>query len=76
MIAKPIDSELLGKCDLFVAHFPEAKIIEAQLRRKMRLIMAVEQRLGHGDVRPLGEAFTPPEVVFGNRVELRQIEGY
>ena len=40
-----------------------AQIVETEVGRNMRLVMAVEQRLSLRHVRPFSEAFSPPAVV-------------
>jgi len=51
-----------------------AQIVTTELARRVRLIVVGEARLRSHDVAPLGEAFTPPAVVFRDRMVLRQVE--
>src|SRR5262245_53048119 len=59
---------------LRLAHLWRTQVVEAEVRRQMRLIVAVEERPRLRGVRPLGEASAPPAVVLRNRIELRQVE--
>jgi hypothetical protein len=40
----------------------------------MGLRVATEQRARFDDIRPLGKSLTPPFVVLGNRVKLREVQ--
>src|SRR5450432_921633 len=68
-----------GKAGLFCQrHLPllnlrDSQIVETELRGKPRLIVADELRNRLGDVGPLGEAVSPPFVVFVNGMKLRKI---
>ena len=59
---------------LMGTHFWHPKVVKPEIRWQMRLWMATKQRFGSSDVGPLGEPGTPPFVILGNRVELRQVE--
>ena len=54
-------------------HVREVVVADVAMRRA-RLVMAREPRHGLPRVGPFGEAFAPPFVVLGERVELRQVE--
>ena len=59
---------------LLLAALRHSQVIEAEVSGNMRLIVPRIQRSRLGDVRPFGEAVTPPFVVFRDRMELRQVE--
>lgn len=58
---------------LAIQHLGQAKIIETQLTGEVGLVMTAELRPGFADVRPLGKALAPPEIVLTNGMELREI---
>src|SRR4030095_9489479 len=72
VIAKPIDAILPGQGDLFVTYFAQSKVVEPQVRRQMRLVVALKQRLCLRDIRPLRESLSPPSIVFCGWVKLGQ----
>src|SRR6185312_2684162 len=74
METEPRDSVVPSQFGLPPHHTRHAKVIEAEFSGQPRLIMAYELRGGLGYIGPLGEASTPPFIVFANRVELWQIE--
>ena len=67
----------VGACQLGLrlARLGEPEVVEAEARRQARLVVAVEEGPRVRDVAPLREAFAPPDVVLGNRVELGEVEG-
>ncbi len=75
VVAETADTGLASQLDLAALHLLETEIVEAELARKARLIVTVEQGLRLARVRPLGEALAPETIVLRGRVELRQIEG-
>src|SRR6476661_6929062 len=75
MEAKPEDSIFHGELRLAAKVFHQPKVVEAKLPRQPGLIVADKSRRGFGDVRPFGEALTPPLVILRRRVKLRKILG-
>ena len=57
------------------ARLGQAEVVEAQVGRDVRLIVAGKQRCSARDVGPFGEAPAPPLVVLRSGVKLRQVEG-
>lgn len=76
VVAEGADAVLGSKGRLRLAGLWEAEIIEAEVRREVRLIVAGEQRPAANDLRPLGETLAPPLIVLRDRVELGQVERY
>ena len=74
VIAEPVQPVEPGQLDLPALHVGQPEVVEPELAGQMRLIVAGELRLAAGDVGPLGESLSPPLVVLGDRVELRQVE--
>jgi hypothetical protein len=73
-VAEPLHAVAIGEIRLRLPNFGHTEIAEAQVGREPRLVVAVEESAGAGDIRPLREARPPPVVVFRSRVELREIE--
>ena len=59
---------------LRLPRFRHPEVVVAEVGRQVRLIVAGKERPGLADVRPLGETLAPPDVIFRNRMKLRQIE--
>jgi len=51
----------------------QAQIVEAEIGRKVRLGVALEERLRLCDVRPLCETFAPPGIVLCRGMKLREV---
>ena len=75
VVAEAVDAVLPGEVGLGLARLGQAQVVEAEVRRQLRLVVAPEQRLGLGDVGPLRESLPPPFVVLGDGVELGEVEG-
>ena len=75
IITKTVDAVFARQIGLGLAGFWQAQIVKAQISRELRLIMSFERWLRLGDIRPLGETFAPPRVVFRDRMKLREIKG-
>src|SRR5580698_2701640 len=69
------DAVALCQIGLGLPHFTHSQIVEAEVGRKVRLNVTSKQRPCLGDIRPFGEARSPPLVVLWNRMELREIVG-
>ena len=50
------------------------QIVEAKVRGNMRLVVSPKIRPRRSDASPFGKSLSPPGIVFGNGMELRQIE--
>src|SRR5713101_3202422 len=74
IVAEARDPMGPGQVRLGLPCLRDAQIVEAEIRRQMRLVVSLEERLGLDDVSPLREARAPPLVVLGDRVILRQVE--
>src|ERR1035441_7933119 len=75
IVAKSMNPILARQRGLRLAGFRHAQVIEAEVRWKLRLIMALEERTGLGNVDPLRKSLSPPGVVFRNGVILRKVKG-
>ena len=75
VVAEAADAVLPRQRRLRGARLGQAQVVEAELARQVRLVMALVERPRLGDVAPLGEALAPPGVVLRDRVELRQHDG-
>ena len=73
IVAEALNAGLAGQRCLLLAHLRQAQVVEAQVGRDARLVMAAEQRLGLGNISPLGESFSPPFVIFWDGVVLWKI---
>ena len=69
------NSILLGDVDLLGQNFRNPQVVEALISGKTRLVMPDESRSRFGDVPPFGKVFTPPAIIFGNGMKLRQVKG-
>ena len=52
----------------------DAKIIESQICGYVRLIMTSVVRPCLGDIIPVGKSLSPPSIIFGNGMKLRQVK--
>ena len=68
---QPVGARHLG---LLAAGFVEPQIVKAERAGQTRLVVPVEEGRCLGDVLPVGEAGSPPPIVFRDRMELRQVE--
>jgi len=69
-----VNAVLAGERRLCSARFRHTEIVEAEIGRQVRLVVAGEERTGASDAAPFGESVAPPRVVFGDRMELREVE--
>src|SRR4051794_27505388 len=76
VITKAIYSMLFCKSCLCNACFFETKVIEAEVRRQMRLIVIFKQCLSLYYIRPFCKTFTPPFIIFRYWMKLRKVNGY
>ena len=74
VIAEAVDAVAAGQFELRIGGVGQAQVVVAQAGGPARLQVAFKQGFCGCDVGPFGEAFTPPFVVFRNRMELRQVE--
>ena len=58
---------------LLLTYFRHPEIIIAKVGGDMGLIVPPEQRLCFTDISPFGKSFSPPFIVFRDRVKLWQI---
>ena len=65
----------LGHLGLSPDHVGVEQIVESEIARNARLKMVLEARQAAREICPFGETLAPPFVVFGDRVELREIIG-
>src|ERR1700722_5641364 len=74
-IAEPFDA--VARCDrgLSRSGLGQSEIVIAKVGRKVGLVMSIEQWPRRYHVGPLGKPAAPPLVVFGDRMELGQVEG-
>src|SRR5262249_39876632 len=73
-VTKALDTVFSGQLRLGRPDLREAEVVEAQVRRQVRLVMSAKQGPRPRHVGPLREAFPPPLVVLRNGMELRQIK--
>ena len=71
--AESMDARCFGQFGLPPHDIDIAKVVEAEIAGHPRLIVTDETRLPAHEIAPLGEAATPPSVIFRDRVELREI---
>ena len=72
VVAEAVDAVLACQIRLLLPYFRKAKVVVAEVCWEMGLIMASEKRLGLCNVTPFGEAWSPPLVVCGDWVKLRE----
>src|SRR5262249_14439942 len=73
-IAKCLDAVTLSEVGLCCTRLGQPQIVEPELAREIRLHVTAEQGSRPRDVRPFCEPRTPPRIVLGYRVELREVE--
>jgi hypothetical protein len=73
-VAERLNAVRAGEFRLLLAHLRDAKVVVAEHGRSPWLLVPLEERPRLDDVRPLGEPWPPPCIVFVYRVELWQIE--
>ena len=64
----------LGQFRLVLAGFRDTQIVESKVRRRVRLLMTAKQWSSAGNIRPLGEAGSPPFIILWYWVILREVE--
>ena len=74
VVAEAVDARITRKLRLPLSRFRKPKVIEAEIRRDVWLIVVWEERPGARHVAPFRKPFAPPLVVLRNRMELRQVE--
>ena len=75
VVGKASDPGSLRQRRLALPYFGDAKIVESEVRRQMRLVVAPELGPSLSDVGPLGEPSAPPLIVFGDGMILREVKG-
>src|SRR4029079_11271076 len=75
VIAERLDAVLPCELGLGDAGLRQTQVVEAEVRRDVRLVMAREHRLRPGGVGPLGKSLSPPFIVLRNGMILRKVEG-
>jgi hypothetical protein len=63
----------LGELDLLGHHFWDTQVIKAELTWESGLIVSCENRESSCNVSPLGKTSSPPSIIFGYGMILRQI---
>ncbi len=74
VVAERVDAVRTREHRLRLAYAGIREIVIAELTGHVGLPVSVEIRTRLADVGPFGEPFSPPFVVLGNAVELRQVE--
>ena len=74
VIAERVDAVGLRQLDLLAANLTKPQVIKAEIRRQVRLIVAFKERLCLCGVGPFRETLTPPCVVLGYRMKLREVK--
>src|SRR5205807_466385 len=74
VIAEALDTVRRGELGLSGPRLGRAKVVEAEVRWNVWLIMAPKLGLGAGNVEPIRESHAPPAVILRNRVVLRKVE--
>src|SRR6516164_6071208 len=74
VVAESLYAEAFSHLGLLRPCFRHPQVIKAKIRRHMRLIMPAKQRSRFRRVGPFGKALAPPCIIFGYRMELRQVE--
>src|SRR5690606_18281902 len=75
VIAEAADAMCCSECLLLASYSVDAQVVEAEVGRQVRLVVAGEQRLRLAGIAPFGKTLAPPLVVFRDGVELWQVEG-
>src|SRR5262245_16516038 len=73
-IAKSLDPGLSSQLSLCGPGLGQSQIIEPQIPRNSRLVVAAKEGPSLRDIRPFGEPGSPPLIVLWNWMELRKIE--
>ena len=74
MKAKAVDSVTRSQLCLFLQHTWIAQVVVSKHRGNMRLIVAVKIRTSCAHIGPLSKSFSPPFIIFRDRVKLREIK--
>ena len=74
-VTKSLNPMRAGHVRLGLPHLGHPQIIKPQVRRQVGLPMTGKERPRPGDTGPFRESVAPPEIVFRDGVELRQIKG-
>ena len=74
VVAEAVDAVATRQFGLMLHDIDDPKVVETEVGRQAGLKMALENRRGLADVRPLGEALAPPLVVLGDGMKLWQVE--
>src|SRR6266496_4535034 len=75
VVAEAGDSILPRQLGLSFTGFRNAKIVKPEIGGQVWLVVAAKKRTRFSDVRPLGKSFTPPCIILGYRMILRQVKG-
>ena len=73
-VAEGFDAGSASEIGLGGAGFGDAEVIEAEVGGESGLVVMGEEGLGFGDIGPFGEAWAPPLIIFGDGVELGEVE--
>ena len=73
-VAEGFDAGSASEIGLGGAGFGDAEVIEAEVGGESGLVVMREEGLGFGDIGPFGEAWAPPLIIFGDGVELGEVE--
>ena len=76
VVAESRDASLACKGGLSLTHLWQTKVVESQVSRNLRLVVAAEEWPRLGYVGPLGETRAPPFVVMWRGMILGQVECY
>ena len=74
LVAERVDAVRRGDAGLSGAGLRQTQVVEAEIARQARLIVAGEQPLGAHNAEPFGEARAVPRVGLRNREECRQVQ--
>src|SRR5437763_13011858 len=75
IVAKAVEPIFPGQINLCLPHFGQPQIIKTKIRRQVWLVVAGEKRPRFHNVGPFNKPFSPPHVVFRDRVKLWEIKG-
>jgi hypothetical protein len=75
VIAKGIHAVSSGQLELLIHGLGQSQIVIAESRRLSRLQVPSPERLRRRNVAPFGETSTPPAIVLGDGMVLRQVKG-
>ena len=76
VVAEAMDAVLAGEIGLLLTDLRKTQVVIAEVCREMRLVVAREEWRGSGHVASLGEARTPPLIVFRDRVVMGEVKCY